>query len=116
MLGIAAVVLAMVFVFRRRSGWAFAMTALGVALSVATIFTSLYPRVMVSSTGFGNSLTVDNASSAHYTLAVMSVVAAIFLPLVLLYQGWTYRVFRERVGGGPAATEAAPELHPQPEG
>jgi len=116
LLGIAAVALAVVFVFRRRTGWAFAMTALGAVLWVATIFTSLYPRVMVSSTDFGNSLTVDNASSAHYTLAVMSVVAAVFLPLILLYQGWTYRVFRDRVGGEPAATEAPPELHPQPEG
>ena len=65
---------------------------------------------MVSSTGFGNSLTIDNASSAHYTLAVMSVVAAIFLPLILLYQGWTYRVFRARIGGEdpvPAPTGGA---------
>jgi cytochrome d ubiquinol oxidase subunit II len=105
-LGIAAVALAVLFVLGRRSGWAFVMTALAAVLWVATIFTSLYPRVMVSSTDFANSLTVDNASSAHYTLAVMSVVAAIFLPLVLLYQGWTYHVFRARVGGN--------EVQPQP--
>ena len=98
-LGIAAVALAVLFALRRHSGWAFAMTAAAAVLWVATIFTSLYPRVMVSSSGFGNSLTVDNASSAHYTLAVMSVVAAIFVPVILLYQGWTYRVFRARVGG-----------------
>jgi len=54
---------------------------------------------MVSSPDFGNSLTVDGASSAHYTLVLLTVVAAIFLPLVLLYQGWTYHVFRARVGG-----------------
>jgi len=104
-LGIAAVALAMLFVFGRRSGWAFVMTALATVLWVAALFTSLYPRVMVSSSDFANSLSVDNASSAHYTLAVMSVVAAIFLPLVLLYQGWTYHVFRARVGGD--------ELQPQ---
>jgi cytochrome bd ubiquinol oxidase subunit II len=101
-LGIAAVALAMLFVFGRRSGWAFVMTALAAVLWVAAIFTSLYPRVMVSSPDFGNSLTIDNASSAHYALAVMTVVAAIFLPLVLLYQGWTYHVFRARVGGDEA--------------
>ena len=105
-LGIAAVALAMLLVFGRRSGWAFVMTALATVLWVATVFTSLYPRVMVSSSDFANSLSVDNASSAHYTLAVMSVIAAIFLPLVLLYQGWTYHVFRARVGGD--------ELQPQP--
>jgi len=98
-IGIAAVALAVLFVIRRRSTWAFSMTALAAVAWVATIFTSLYPRVMVSSPDFANSLTVDNASSAHYTLAVMSVVAVIFVPLVLLYQGWTYHVFRARVGG-----------------
>ena len=98
-LGIGAVVLAVLFVARRRSGWAFAATAVATVAWVATMFTSLYPRVMVSSPNFGNSLTVDNASSAHYTLVLMTVIAAIFVPLVLLYQGWTYHVFRARVGG-----------------
>jgi cytochrome d ubiquinol oxidase subunit II len=109
-LGIAAVALAVLFVLVRRSGWAFVMTALAAVLWVATIFTSLYPRVMVSSPDFGNSLTVDGASSAHYTLVVMTVVAAIFVPLVLLYQGWTYHVFRARVGG--EEVEAPPPLAP----
>jgi cytochrome d ubiquinol oxidase subunit II len=55
--------------------------------------------VIVSSPNFGNSLTVSGAASAHYTLAVMSVVALIVTPVVLLYQGWTYYVFRARVTG-----------------
>ncbi|MFL5919816.1 MAG: cytochrome d ubiquinol oxidase subunit II [Gaiellaceae bacterium] len=98
-LGIVAVVLAVLFVTRRRGGWAFVMTGLATVLWVATVFTSLYPRVMVSSPGFANSLTADGAASAHYTLVLMTVVAAIFVPVVLLYQGWTYHVFRARVGG-----------------
>ena len=98
-IGIAAFVLAVVCVFAGRSGVAFAFSAVGTLATVATLFTSLYPRVMVSRPGFANSLTIHNASSAHYTLAVMTVVAAICLPLVLLYQGWTYHVFRARVGG-----------------
>ena len=97
--GIAAFVLAVFFVRRRSQIWAFAMTGLGTIAVVATLFVSLFPRVMVSSTDFANSLTVSSAASAHYTLAVMSVVALIFVPLVLLYQGWTYHVFRARVGG-----------------
>jgi cytochrome bd ubiquinol oxidase subunit II len=101
-LGILAIVLAVIFVLRRQSGRAFAMTATGVVLVVATLFTSLYPRVMVSSSDFANSLTVDNASSAHYTLAVLSVVALICVPIVLLYQGWAYYVFRARVTGEEA--------------
>ena len=103
-LGIAALLLAVLFAARRRTGWAFAMTGLGAVLVVATLFTSLFPRVMVSSTSFADSLTVQSTASAHYTLAVMSVVALICTPLVLLYQGWTYHVFRHRVGGdAPAA-------------
>jgi cytochrome d ubiquinol oxidase subunit II len=111
-LGIAALVFALVFVVGRRSAWSFAMTAVGTVLVVATLFTSLYPRVMVSSPDFGNSLTVDNASSAHYTLAVMSVVALIFLPVVVLYQAWTYHVFRQRVGGDEIEGAPAPEPPP----
>jgi cytochrome d ubiquinol oxidase subunit II len=99
LIAIAAFVLAAGLVYAGRSGFAFAFTALGTLALVATLFTSLYPRVMVSSPDFGNSLTVPGAASAHYTLAVMSVVAAIFVPLILLYQGWTYYVFRARVTG-----------------
>ena len=102
-IGIAALVLAVVLARRRNQIWAFAMTGLGTIAVVVTLFTSLFPRVMVSSTDFANSLTVSGSASAHYTLAVMSVVALIFVPLVLLYQGWTYHVFRARVGG-PRAT------------
>jgi len=96
--GIVALVLAVVFVLTASYGRAFAMTALGAISLVTTLFVSLYPRVMVSSTDFGNSLTVDGAASSHYALQVMSVVALISVPVVLLYQGWTYYVFRARVG------------------
>jgi cytochrome d ubiquinol oxidase subunit II len=105
--GIAAIALSALFARTRRTGLAFALTGLATVLWVATVFTSLYPRVMVSSTAFANSLTVTNASSAHYTLVVMTVVAAICLPLILLYQGWTYHVFRARVGGGDPQAEPA---------
>ena len=98
-IGIAALLVASFFVYRRRGGIAFALTGVGVVSAVATLFTSLYPRVMVSHPTFGNSLTISNAASAHYTLVVLTVVAAITTPLVLLYQGWTYYVFRARVTG-----------------
>ena len=101
LLAIVALLGAVVCVRIARSGWAFVLTAAGAVLVVATIFTSLFPRVMVASNDFANSLTVDNASSAHYTLEVMSVVALIVAPIILLYQGWTYYVFRARVGAAP---------------
>ena len=74
---------------------------------VATIFTGLYPRVLVSSPDFANSLTITNAAAGHYALVVITVVAAIFTPLVLLYQGWTYYVFRKRLEGEPVAAPLA---------
>jgi cytochrome bd ubiquinol oxidase subunit II len=98
-LGLAFLLLAVVFVLTRRSGWAFVMTALAILAVVATIFTGLYPRVLVSQPDFAASLTIADAASEHYTLKVMTIVALIFTPLVLLYQGWTYYVFRARVGG-----------------
>jgi cytochrome d ubiquinol oxidase subunit II len=105
-IAVGALVLAIVFTWMHKSGWVFGMTVLGIASAVATLFVGLYPRVMVSNPDFANSLTVSNAASAHYTLAVMTVVAAIVTPVVLLYQGWTYYVFRARVTGAdvrPAA-------------
>jgi cytochrome bd ubiquinol oxidase subunit II len=112
-LAIAGFVLAAVCVYAGRSGTGFALTAVGTLGIVATLFSSLYPRVMVSSPDFGNSLTVQSTASAHYTLAVMTVVAAIFVPLVLLYQGWTYHVFRARVGGKePSGKTEAPADSP----
>jgi len=53
---------------------------------------------MVSSLNPDWSLTIYNASSSPYTLQVMSIVALIFVPIVLAYQGWTYWIFRDRIG------------------
>jgi len=85
------------FVRQGRMGWAFVMTSLAIALSTVTIFLALFPRVMVSSLDPAWSLTIYNASSTPYTLKVMSIVALVFVPIVLAYQGWTYWVFRHRI-------------------
>jgi cytochrome bd ubiquinol oxidase subunit II len=97
--GLAAVALlgAVWAAFRGREGWAFTGTAVTLALAVATLFGDLWPSVLPSSTSPAFSLTVTNASSSHYTLAVMTWVALIFTPVVLAYQGWTYWVFRKRL-------------------
>jgi cytochrome bd ubiquinol oxidase subunit II len=80
-------------------GWAFIATAATIALMTLTLFLNMYPRVIVSSTANVFSPTIFNSSSSHYTLTVMMVVALVFTPIVLLYQGWTYWVFRARVTG-----------------
>ncbi|HWI71714.1 MAG TPA: cytochrome d ubiquinol oxidase subunit II, partial [Baekduia sp.] len=61
------------------------------------LFVELYPNALVSS-GPGPDLTLHAASSTNYTLTVMTVVAVLFVPLVLAYQAWTYWVFRARLG------------------
>ena len=83
-----------------REGWAFAATTVAMAAAILSIFTELYPRVMVSSTSPAYSLTIHNAASGAYALKVMTIVVVIFFPLVLLYQGWTYYVFRQRLSPG----------------
>ncbi|HLN15423.1 MAG TPA: cytochrome d ubiquinol oxidase subunit II [Acidimicrobiales bacterium] len=83
-------------------GWAFAASVVGMAGAVGTIFIELYKNVMVSSTNSAYNLTVANASASSYALKVMTVVAVIFMPLVLLYQGWNYWVFRQRLVTPPA--------------
>lgn len=85
------------FLKAQKEGWAFIMTGITIAFSTIIVFTGLFPRVMVSSTNPEWSLTIYNASSSDYTLGVMSIVAAVFVPLVLLYQGWSYWVFKKRV-------------------
>ncbi len=103
----ASVLLAGAAIYRRHDGWGFAFTGLGAIGIVATIFTGLYPRVMVSHPSFVNSLTVTNAATGHYALKVITIVGAIFVPLVLVYQGWTYYVFRKRLAGEPVTPPLA---------
>ncbi len=80
-----------------REGWAFAMTGLTVAAATVMAFAGMFPRVLISSLNSEWSLTIYNASSSPYTLQVMTIIAACFVPIVLAYQGWTYWVFRKRV-------------------
>ena len=84
-------------VLKVREGWAFIFSAATIATFVATLFYALYPRVMPSSISSKFDLTITNASSTPYTLKVMTVVAVVMTPLVLVYQGWTYWVFRKRI-------------------
>jgi len=97
---ITAVVVLLVtgyFINRKMEGWAFIMVALNIVLTQVTFFSMTFPNVMLSTTNADWSLTIYNASSSQYTLTVMSVIALIFVPIVLAYQGWTYYIFRKRI-------------------
>ena len=92
-----ALIAAVALSLRGREGWSFTATATTIATATVVLFGSLFPNVLPSTTNPLYSLTVENASSADYTLTVMTWVAVIFLPLVLAYQSWSYWVFRKRI-------------------
>lgn len=93
------------FIYREMMGWAFLMNVVTIVFAIATIFQQLYPNVLISSLNPAWSLTIYNASSSAYTLRVMSIIALIFVPIVLAYQGWSYWVFRKRL------SETSESLH-----
>jgi cytochrome d ubiquinol oxidase subunit II len=83
--------------FFKREGIAFSLIVVTIITAVGSLFAALFPNVFPSTTDAAYSLTIDNASSSEYTLTVMTWVAVFMIPLVLLYQGWTYWVFRKRI-------------------
>lgn len=99
LVGLAAAALLGVVVFTRdeKEGRAFALTSIAVVSTVTLLFASLFPNVMPSTLAPAYNLTIANASSSPYTLTVMTWVAAFMTPVVILYQAWTYWVFRQRI-------------------
>jgi cytochrome d ubiquinol oxidase subunit II len=97
-LAVVAAGVALARVRRGREGQAFALLGLTIASTVVTLFGALYPDVLPSTVDDRFSLTVAGTASSPYTLTVMSWVAAVALPGVLVYQAWTYWVFRKRIG------------------
>ncbi|MGA5203049.1 cytochrome d ubiquinol oxidase subunit II [Streptomyces variegatus] len=95
---LASLLVALVAARAGREGWAFALSGLTIVATVAMLFLTLFPNVMPSTLNPDWSLTVTNASSSPYTLKIMTWCAGIATPVVLLYQGWTYWVFRKRIG------------------
>lgn len=85
------------FIQLNRYGFAFAATGSTIILGTLILFQGLYPLVMPSSLSPDFHLTIYNASSSDYTLSIMSVVALIFVPIILAYQIWSYRVFKDRI-------------------
>jgi len=100
-LAVGAVVLGATVPFllrQRRSGWAFGVSAATIAFTFCALFADLWPNALPSTTSPANDLTLAAAASTPYTLKVMTVVAVLLVPVVLVYQGWTYWVFRARLG------------------
>lgn len=100
-----AYIASLVFMRLKADGWAFAASGATIILGSVVAFEGLFPNVMISSLDPKWSLTIYNASSSLYSLKAMLIVALFFVPIVLLYQGWTYWVFRQRI------TRASIESH-----
>ncbi|MBJ8347020.1 cytochrome d ubiquinol oxidase subunit II [Antrihabitans sp. YC2-6] len=94
-----------------REGWAFVLTTVAVISTVVLLFGSLYPNLMPSTTDAAYNLTIQNSSSSDYTLKVMTWAAAFMTPVVVMYQAWTYWVFRKRISTDhiPPSIGLAPE-------
>lgn len=75
----------------------FIASCITVATITATGIIGLYPNLFPSNIDARYSITIFNASSGVYTLKIMTVVALVFIPVVIGYQVWAYRVFRGRV-------------------
>lgn len=111
-LAVVAVAVAFWLNLQGRELPAFVTFALFVAAGLISIFGAVYPVVLPSTLDPAWSLTVDTASSSDYTLKVMTFVALFGVPLVLLYQGWSYYVFRNRISSAhiPAPHEFGPAI------
>jgi cytochrome bd ubiquinol oxidase subunit II len=96
-LAVAVFVLACLLVVRRNFGMAFVASGLAIAFTTVAFFGGMFPRLMVSSLDPLWSLTIYNASSSPYTLKIMTIAALTMVPIIAVYQGWTYWVFRKRV-------------------
>jgi cytochrome d ubiquinol oxidase subunit II len=128
-LGLMAVIGAAWAAQAKVEGWAFTAAAVGIAGAVGALFSELYPRVMISSTDAAYDLTIKNSASPPYPLKVITVVAVVMLPIVLIYQAWGYHIFRKRLsvprvgseegegvtqGEGESAAVAAPATASEP--
>lgn len=96
----AAVVFVVTNAIRERDGWAFTGMVVFLVSGFASVFTAMYPVVLPSTLDHSWDLTVANASVSEYTLGVLTVVGLLGIPILLVYQGWTYWVFRKRVSAG----------------
>jgi cytochrome d ubiquinol oxidase subunit II len=93
-----ALIAAVVATWSSREGYAFLGTFCAIGLAVAALFVALFPDVMPSTVEDAYSLTTSNAASTPYTLRIMTWVAVVITPVVMVYQAWSYWVFRRRIG------------------
>ena len=96
-LGILGCLVAAVLMRARKEGWAMIFSGLGIAGIILTVGASMFPMILPSTVDPRFSLTVWDSSSSHMTLFIMLVCTLIFLPIILAYTTWVYRVLWGKV-------------------
>ncbi len=96
-----SLILVGVFINKGDDKNAFIFGGLAIAFETIMVFMGLFPRLIISTISPDFSLTIYNAAASPYTLKIMTIVAAIFVPIVLIYVAWSYWVFRQRISANP---------------
>lgn len=104
LIAVLAMFVALVANWRRRPLIAFWAHGVAIAAFVSQMFVALYPNVLPSSLNPDDSLTIAGSAASEYSLTVITIVAAIALPLVIAYQAWSFWVFRKRISVEDAAS------------
>lgn len=105
-LGFAGPLIALIGMRAKAGFLAFLGSSLGVVGIISTVGLSMFPIILPSSADIHSSLLVWTASSSHMTLFIMLGVTVVFLPIVLFYTGWVYKVLFGRIRVGDVNTKA----------
>jgi cytochrome d ubiquinol oxidase subunit II len=95
------------FIWKGQEGLSFISGGLVILFATTMVFSGLFPRILISTLDPDFSLTIYNSAASPYSLRLFTIVGVILLPIVMLYQGWTYWIFRQRIS--PESSEA--DLH-----
>ncbi len=96
-MGVAGALLAMLLSAKDKCGGAFVASCVALAGVILTAGFSMFPFIMPSSSSPNSSLTAWDATSSHLTLTWMFFATLLFLPIVIIYTSWVYRVMRGKV-------------------
>ena len=108
-LGFAGAAIGLLGMWRKSAALAFGGSSASAVGIISTVGLSMFPFILPSSINAQSSLTVWNASSSHTTLFIMLIVTVVFLPFVLLYTAWVYKVLWGR--SSTAALKTNPDLY-----
>ena len=92
-----SLIVSVVLQLKGRSGLAFVASILAILFVTVMVFATMFPNVLISTLNPLWNLTIYNACSSPYTLKIMTIVALTLVPIVLIYQGWSFWMFRKRI-------------------